>query len=322
MSAPESSESTPSSGSTELSGSSALSGPPEPTRPPRVPSIFDPIHAAPEQLPGLARIAGSAWLHSAKWAAEATGRSGRLVLRSVTDPDALGDLVEEVAHDVSVAAGTVSRVARDLGSGSSLAAALTDGAEHLGSGLRASHAGEHETPDQHQVLREKGQRLLQQSRDVFGDYAIHPAYSRILDELAPDEARILLLLLRGGPQPAVDVRTGGPIGAVSSTLVKAGLNMIGARAGLRYPDEVPSYLNNLFRLGLIWLSREQISDPTEYQVLEAQPDVLEALHSVRFAKVVRRSIHLTPFGVNFCTSCLADESDADLPTHLDPDDVV
>ena len=38
----------------------------------------------------------------------------------------------------------------------------------------------------------------------------------------------------------------------------------------------------------------------EYQVLEAQPDVLEAMHSVRRAKVVRRSIHLTPFGEDFC----------------------
>ena len=70
--------------------------------------------------------------------------------------------------------------------------------------------------------------------------------------------------------------------------------MIGARAGVRYLDEVPAYLNNLFRLGLIWFSREQLEDPMEYQVVEAQPDVLEAMHSVRFPKVVRRSIHLTP----------------------------
>ena len=108
-------------------------------------------------------------------------------------------------------------------------------------------------------------------------------------ELAPDEARILLLLLRGGPQPSVDVRTGGPVGLVSSALVAPGMSMIGARAGCRYLDEVPAYLNNLFRLGLIWFSREQLEDPMEYQVVEAQPDVLEAMHSVRFPKVVRRS---------------------------------
>ena len=42
----------------------------------------------------------------------------------------------------------------------------------------------------------------------------------------------------------------------------------------------------------------------DYQVLEAQPDVLAAIHSVKFAKVVRRSIHLTPFGEDFCRTCL------------------
>ena len=45
----------------------------------------------------------------------------------------------------------------------------------------------------------------------------HPAFERILEQLAPDEGRILLLLLEGGPQPSVDVRTGGPIGMVNST---------------------------------------------------------------------------------------------------------
>ncbi len=145
-------------------------------------------------------------------------------------------------------------------------------------------------------------------------------YRKIL-ELAPDEARILLLLLRGGPQPSVDVRTGGPVGMVSSSLVAPGMSMIGARSGCRYLDEVPAYLNNLFRLGLIWFSREQLEDPMEYQVVEAQPDVLEAMHSVRFPKVVRRSIHLTPFGISFCQACLVDpEETPTLPVHQNPEE--
>ena len=40
--------------------------------------------------------------------------------------------------------------------------------------------------------------------------------------------------------------------------------------------------------------------------MEAQPDVLAAVHSVKFAKIVRRSIHLTPFGEDFCRTCLVD----------------
>ena len=47
----------------------------------------------------------------------------------------------------------------------------------------------------------------------------------------------------------------------TSALVAAGLNMIGTGSGCRHPDDVPAYLNNLFRLGLIWFSREPLPDP-------------------------------------------------------------
>ena len=67
--------------------------------------------------------------------------------------------------------------------------------------------------------------------------------------------------------------------------------------------------------------KEQLDDPQEYQIVEAQPDVLEAMHSVRFPKVVRRSIHLTPLGVNFCRICLIDPEEAPkLPEHQMPDE--
>jgi hypothetical protein len=172
----------------------------------------------------------------------------------------------------------------------------------------------------HETLRERGDELLRKSRDVWYEYEDHPAYERILEELAPDEGRILRLMLTDGPQPSVDVRTGGPIGMLHSELIAPGLNMIGARAGCRYVERVPSYLNNLQRLGLIWFSRETLHDHLAYQVVEAQPDVLDAFHSVRAAKIVRRSIHLTPFGEDFCRDCLSIEVAAveSLPEHSTP----
>ncbi len=120
-------------------------------------------------------------------------------------------------------------------------------------------------------LREMGEALLHKSRDVHYEEQSHPAYERLVESLAPDEARILRLMLLGGPQAAVDVRTGGPLGLISSRLLAPGLNMIGPRAGCRYVERVPSYLTNLNRLGLIWFSRETLRDPERYQVLEAQP---------------------------------------------------
>ena len=158
-----------------------------------------------------------------------------------------------------------------------------------------------------QALRERGAELLRLSADVTYEEDSHPAYARILDVMAPDEARILRLLMENGAQPAVDVRSGGPlgVGVVATELVAPGLNMIGAEAGCRHLDRMPAYLNNLNRLGLIWFSREQLSDPLSYQVLEAQPEVIAALDEAgRGSRTVRRSIHVTPFGKDFCELCI------------------
>jgi hypothetical protein len=152
-------------------------------------------------------------------------------------------------------------------------------------------------------LRERGAELLRRSADVRIADDTHPAYERILGDLAPDEGRILRLLASEGPQPAVDVRTARPLN-IGSKLVAPGLSMIAEQAGCRRRDRTHAYLNNLYRLGLIWFSRERLEDPRSYQVLEAQPDVVGALRRAGRATTVRRSIHLTPFGEDFCQLCL------------------
>lgn len=270
-----------------------------------------------DALPGIARIVASTTARSLAWTAGSYARSGRLLGRALTDRKAAEELLHEVAEDVSHATRTVSEVARAIAEGVPVSRALLDGGAALAAVI--PEPPDPVQPEREPTLRERGEGLLERSRDVWSDDEPHPAYKRIIDDLAPDEARILVHMLRAGPQPAVDVRTGGPIGVVSSTLVASGLTMIGARAGVRYGAEVPAYLNNLFRLGLVWFSSEQVEDPMDYQVLEAQPDVLEAMHSVRFPRLVRRSIHLTPFGTNFCQTCLVDPAEvADLPEHGAP----
>jgi hypothetical protein len=274
-----------------------------------------PWEAAVGAAPGVARIAGRASYRTARWALGTTARSARNLARAMTDPTAAGEFVRDLADDVAEATKAVTGVATAVASGVPLPQAVFAATVSFANGRNGPDSAPLEL-----TLRERGEELLRKSRDVWNDDTSHPAYDRILEQLAPDEARILVLLLRDGPQPSVDVRTGGPTGLLSSSLVSSGLTMIGPRAGVRYLDEVPAYLNNLFRLGLIWFSREQLDDPLEYQVVEAQPDVLAAMHSVRFARPVRRSIHLTPFGVNFCRACLVDAVETvNLPEHQVPD---
>lgn len=152
-------------------------------------------------------------------------------------------------------------------------------------------------------LRERGAHLLELSADVEHDESVHPAYPHILDQISPDEARVLRFLATEGPQPAVNVRDVGWF-PVSSELVAAGLSMIGTESGCRHEDRMQAYMNNLKRLGLIWFSDEPVDDVGRYQLVEAQPDVKEAIDDCKRPKIIRRSVHLTPFGVDFCRVCL------------------
>jgi hypothetical protein len=259
-------------------------------------------------VPGVARLAATAWWHTTGWAIGASLGAGRRIA------------------EVAVAPQKAPALAADLRD------AARDALRQL---LDIADPTDHERPDDAHLpedsrngaaprtLRDQGDALMRRSRDVHYSEEAHPAYARILSELAPDEGRILQLLLLKGPQPAVDVRTGGPLGILSSRLIAPGLTMIGARAGCRYVERTPSYLHNLFRLGMVWFSRETIQNPAPYQVLEAQPDVLAAIHAIRFTKIVRRSIHLTPFGEDFCrVSLWPDSLDAarldELPEHSPP----
>lgn len=297
-----------------------------------------------EALPGLVRVAAGIWLHGAEWALATSLRESLRLLDAATSPRKAAQLIQDargtarsVLIDV-IRRANLDETLRDAGPAVDVARKVADAVpfaprsdvesengSHVSSNGKRNGKRNAESNGSPRSLRDDGELLLRRSRDVHYEEAAHPAYERILSELAPDEGRVLRLLLLSGPQPSVDIRTGGPTGLVKSRLIAPGLSMIGARAGCRYVERVPSYLNNLFRLGLIWFSRETINDPGRYQVLEAQPDVLEAIHSVGHAKVVRRSLHLTPFGEDFCRVCLTPETATpeELPRHsLPPEDKV
>ena len=252
-------------------------------------------------VPGLTRIAATAWLRTAEWGFETSMRAGSRVLRSAAAGESPAELFQDAQHELRAYArrvldlagaddGTIAAVAPDEGSGE------TD--QHAES-RRPSPADPDTSPGS---LRERGAELLRRSAEVGLDEEAHPAYARILDQLAPDEGRILRLLALEGPQASVDVRSGRWLN--QNELVAPGLNMIDAAAGCRNPDRVPVYLNNLNRLGLIWFSREPLDDINRYQVLESQPYVAEAMEKAGRGRTVRRSIRLTPFGSDFCDACL------------------
>jgi Abortive infection alpha len=278
-----------------------------------------------ERVAGLAAVAASAGVHAGGWWISQSLKASKRVAGAMTSPTkavALADDVVKTTRDVlstlidasSSQSGPVDAARAAAGAAAAAAAgAVSKNPAHTErpADLGASVGGP-------ELLRRAGDSLLRRSRELDEQTTIHPAYQRILTELAPDEGRVLRLMLLGGPQPSVDVRGGGILGFFNTHVVKRGLTMIGARAGLRNAEELPSYLNNLFRLGLIWISPETIRDYQRYQVLEAQPEVADAMHSVRHARVVRRSVHLTPFGEDFARTTFGTELKHQLPEHAEP----
>ena len=246
---------------------------------------------------GLARIGAAAWWRTAIWTGAASVRVGTKVVDAASSGTPPVELFHSTRNEVTDYARKVLGIVdpEELKRAATEVAGRTPADEQNGVPL---------------TLRERGAELLRKSADVNFNEDAHPAYARILEDLAPDEGRILRLLAKEGPQPSVDIRSGWiPLNSTSE-MIAPGLNMIGDEAGCRHLGDVPAYLNNLFRLGLVWFSREPLGDPLRYQVLEAQPMVTSAMEEAGRSRTVRRSVELTPFGKDFCELCLPVDAEA------------
>jgi hypothetical protein len=232
--------------------------------------------------PGIARLAAGAWWRTNVWTAQTAVKATRRLARAARSGESAAELIDDTRREVA-----------------------QTGRRLLGIGDANSEGTKGRDPADYddEPLRERWEHLMDLSTEVEVEVDGHPAFADILSQLHPDEARILRLLATEGPQAAVDVRNWRPLG-IGSHVVAPGLNMIGQHAGCLMVERVPVYLSNLFRLGLVWFSRDPVGEIGPYQVLEAQPEVKEALKRAGHGTTVRRSVRLTPFGEQFCRAAL------------------
>lgn len=269
---------------------------------------LEPVAALLRAAPGLARVAAVTGWQLASWTAGAGAAATSYLVDRILSGEPATTIVTEAATELRAAAWRALGVREQR-------------YDDKGVPERVQHRR-----DTGAELRRRGNELMRRANDVHLVEDTHPAFARILSEITPDEARILRYLYINGPQPAIDVRTNRPLG-IGSQLVEGGLNMIAEHAGCRYVERIHPYLTNLFRLGLIEFSKEQVSNPSRYQVLEAQPKVAEALRRAgRMPRIVQRSIALNDFAEEFCRTCLplgnlqraVRSTDPSGPPRLDP----
>jgi Abortive infection alpha len=245
-----------------------------------------------DAAPGLLRVWARGWMRTAEWTLGSALRASRRLAEAAISGESATALMEEMRAELR------ENARRILG--------LTDLESRVARATGGRVAFSRSEPEPvSEVLRERGADLLRRAAELEQD-EIHPAFATILGQMAPDEARMLRLLINEGEQPIVYVHRSGPLG-FGAKEVRRRLSMVGRHAGLLHPDHVPAYLDNLMHLGLVRIARDPVERDGAYQVLEAQPEVLEGIQeaggNVR-ARTSRRSLQLTDFGRLFCETCL------------------
>ncbi|WP_312884691.1 Abi-alpha family protein [Nocardia barduliensis] len=245
-----------------------------------------------------AGVAAGTVVRGSQWAVGTTYEVTREITQAALD----GESSAEIAERTGNALRSIARSALGVTEGSVREIVSYVPTSNGPTSQQALAVGSYFRSASSEELRRRGDALLARSADVYFTEDVHPAYDRILDELAPDEARILRFMALNGPQPSVDVRTNRPLG-IGSELVQGDLTSVPEQAGVRYPDRARSYLINLNRLGLTLTSDDPVV-LSRYMVLEVQPVVEAALKKAgRAPKIVRKSLRLTEFGEDFCRTC-------------------
>jgi len=181
-------------------------------------------------------------------------------------------------------------------------------------------------------LREQYANLLATAMDANSAHEAHPAFVEILKQLTPDEARLLQLVSK---RPREFYRYAKSIADGASVDISASqqtfplisgyvghedainlyerfthFSFLGEEANCIYPNDVPTYVVNLCRLGLTEIipveGNQSLYKPLEdeYRRLTVESWAVGDENIEFFAQ--REAIGLTLLGVQFCAACIAD----------------
>jgi Abortive infection alpha len=115
-------------------------------------------------------------------------------------------------------------------------------------------------------------RAIEQSTTASRQELFH----KILDQIVPDEARIISALSDGSASPLLHVYARTLTGLVGEVVLE-NMSLIGKTANLALPHLTPMYVSHLLSLGLVESGAEDSAMKDEYEILAADPAVLRAI---------------------------------------------
>jgi hypothetical protein len=145
------------------------------------------------------------------------------------------------------------------------------------------------------VLRD----LLDRSMYSRPDDSRTALYLSLLQDLLPDEARILAALSDGSAYPVVDIAE--PLLGTSTAFVLTNASTVGRAAGVTLPHHTPLYVTRLVLAGLAVIGPEggnAMYDDYEMLLTEAAVNlaITKARRGIRSARVIRRTLRISELG--------------------------
>jgi hypothetical protein len=182
--------------------------------------------------------------------------------------------------------------------------------------LRAVGRSENTPPDVSRVpasetLDAKLERLLDPLAEEGSRSARQALFHTILDQLVPDEARILGALSDGSATPLVHVYRHAESGLVDEVVLE-NMALVGRTANLSLPQLTPTYVGHLLALGLLETGPEDPAMPDQYDTLEADTSVRRAMakagDSPAPLTIERRTLRLSGLGLELWAAAQGSQS--------------
>lgn len=152
------------------------------------------------------------------------------------------------------------------------------------------------------VTQEPGSRLndlLDQARGQSTASGRSDLFHKLVDQLLPDEARILGALSDDSVSPLVHVFRRSVVGAAGDAVLP-NASLVGKVANVALPQMTPIYVTHLITLGLLETGPEDPGLKDEYQILTADPGVLRAIKRASIgpipARIDRQVVRMSALG--------------------------
>lgn len=135
-------------------------------------------------------------------------------------------------------------------------------------------------------------------------------FGTIVSQLVPDEARILAALADANRFAALDV-VARQVGRSTTRTVLANACSAGTAAGVSWPRNTPTYVTRLQSFGLVEFGPPRDEMAQQFALLAADDDVRGAREQIErgklgSAKLIRKSVLLSPLGREFWAACAPD----------------